>query len=128
MISEIGGYKYTCNTDANKNPYADCLNTMAKICNTADPTFVLTRCHTGVNTMFGMMNNHWQRVRKQCGQWSFTSNGITYPVDPSDKCDDANSNLIDKASYTRPDGVQVRVTSGITESIKVQLWSNALLA
>jgi len=119
----IGGYTYSCNTDSNMNPYADCLNSMAKICNTADPTFDKTRCHTGVNKMFGMMNEHWQRVRKQCGQWSFS----TYPADSSDNCDTANSNLIDKAFYIH-NGVPVPVTSGLTESIKVQLWNNALLA
>jgi hypothetical protein len=72
--------------------------------------------------MFGMMNNHWQRVRKQCGQWSFTLNDITYPADPSDNCDTANSNLRTNAFYIH-NGVQVRVDLGITESIKDRLWS-----
>jgi hypothetical protein len=72
--------------------------------------------------MFGMMNTHWQRVRKQCGQWSFTPNGITYPADPSDNCATANSNLIANAFYIL-NGIQVRVDSGITESINVGLWS-----
>jgi hypothetical protein len=120
----IKGYSFTCNTDSYNNPYADCLNTMAKICNTADSSFDKTRCHTGVNTMFGMMNNHWQRVRKQCGQWSFTHNGITYPADPSDNCNDANSNLIANAFYIKNDGVtRVPVTLGLTESTNVELWS-----
>jgi hypothetical protein len=101
---------------------------MAKICNTTDSWTLEKKanCHTGVNMMFGNMNTHWQRVRKR-GQWSFTHNGITYPADPSDNCATANSNLIANAVYIH-NGVQVRVTSGLTESIKVQLWSNALLA
>jgi hypothetical protein len=123
----IGSFKYTCHTDSYNNPYGDCLNSMAKICNPSDPAFVKTNCHTGVNTMFGMMNTHWERVRKQCGQWSFTHTGITYPADPSDNCNNANSNLIANAAYIH-NGVPVRVDSGITESIKAGLWSNALLA
>jgi len=126
----IGSFKYTCNTDSYNNPYADCLNSMAKICNTTDSWTLEKKanCHTGVNMMFGNMSIHWQRVRKQCGQWPFTLNGITYPADTSDNCNSANSNLIANAIYILKDGVQVRVTSGLTESIKVQLWSNTLLA
>jgi hypothetical protein len=69
----IGNRIFTCNTDANKRPYNDCLNSMANICNTDDPTWDSTKkanCQTGVNTMFGMMNTYWQAVRRDCGRWS----------------------------------------------------------
>ena len=78
--------------------------------------------------MFGNMSTLWQNVRKQCGQWSWSQNGQTFVGNmASDNCATANSNLIANAVYIH-NGVQVRVTSGLTESIKVQLWSNALLA
>jgi len=93
----IGSFKYTCNTDANKNPYADCLNTMAKICNTSDPTWSLDagRCRNAVNDMYGGMSIHWQNVRNECGRWPITLNGVTYPAGayPSTKCTTANLNL-----------------------------------
>jgi len=120
----IGSFKYTCNTDSYNNPYADCLNSMAKICNTTDSWTLEKKanCHTGVNMMFGNMSTHWQRVRKQCGQWSFS----TYPADPSDNCVIANSNLRQQAYYLDED-IRVPVTLGLTESIKARLWSNARL-
>ena len=71
--------------------------------------------------MFGMMNTHWERVRKQCGQW-FWTDLTTKGVYPSQKCASANSNLIANAFYIL-NGIQVRVDSGITESINVGLWS-----
>jgi hypothetical protein len=78
--------------------------------------------------MFGNMSTHWQAVRKECGQWSFTQNGQTFVGNrASSNCASANSNLRTKAFYIQ-NGVQVRVDSGITESIKERLWSNALLA
>ena len=124
----IGDRRFTCNTDDNRNPYADCLNSMAKICNTTDSSFDKTMCHTGVNTMFEMMNDHWKAVRRDCGQWSWTQNGETFVGNrASSNCATANSNLIANAFYIY-NGVQIRVDSGLTESIKVQLWSNALLA
>jgi hypothetical protein len=129
----IGGYKYNCNTDSNKNPYADCLNSIAKICNTTDPTWDSTKkanCQTGVNTMFGAFNSWWQAVRKECGQWKWTDQSIGNKA--SSNCATANSNLIAKAYYTVWNSQtrayeNISVTLGLTESIKVQLWSNALL-
>jgi hypothetical protein len=101
---------------------------MGKICNTTDSSFVKANCQTGVNTMFGMMNTHWQAVRKECGQWSWAENGQTFVGNSaSSTCASANTNLIANAFYSYNDGL-VRVTSGLTESIKVQLWRNALLA
>jgi len=126
----IGSFKYTCNTDSNKNPYADCLNSMAKICNTTASSFVKANCHTGVNMMYGNMSTHWQAVRKECGQWKWTDQSIGNNA--SSNCATANSNLIAKAYYTVWNSQTVAyenisVTLGLTESIKVQLWSNALL-
>jgi len=120
----FGIYKFTCNTDSNMNPYADCLNSMAIICNTSDPTFIKTRCQTGINQMFAGMSAHWQNVRQDCGRWPFTRNGITYTgVYPSDNCASANKNLIANAFYIQKDGSKVRVDSQITESTNVRLWS-----
>jgi len=125
----IEGYTYSCNTDSNKNPYSDCLNSMAKMCNTTDySSFDKTRCHTGVNMMFGNMSTLWQNVRKECGQWSWTQNGQTFVGNSaSSNCATANSNMTAKAYYIQ-DGIRVNVTSGLTESIKARLWSNTLLA
>jgi hypothetical protein len=54
----IVGYSFTCNTDSYNNPYADCLNTMAKICNTTDSwdSTKTPNCQTGVNMMFASMS------------------------------------------------------------------------
>jgi len=117
----IGSFKYTCNTDSNKNPNANCLNTMAKICNPSDSSFDKTNCQNGVNEMFGMMNTHWQAVRKECGQWKWTDQSIGNNA--SSNCASANANLIANAFYTRQDGVQVPVDSGITKSTNERLWS-----
>ena len=75
--------------------------------------------------MFGMMNSHWQNVRKECGRWPFTLNGVTSTgVYPSSKCASANSNLIANAYYIQKDGVtKVPVTSGFTNSQNKNLWS-----
>jgi len=118
----IGSFKYTCNTDANKNPYADCLNTMAKICNTADTSFDKTRCHTGVNMMFGNMSTHWQAVRKECGQWSWNGYPASSTAASSSYCATANSNLRTNAFYIH-NGIRVPVDLGLTESTNVGLWS-----
>jgi hypothetical protein len=132
VIGGSGGSTYACNTDSNKNPYSDCINSMAKICNTTDPTWDSTKkanCQTGVNKMFGNMNSHWQAVRYYCGQWPFTLNGVTYPagVYPSTACTTANSNLIAKGFYRLMDGSQVPVTSVLTDSINLRLWGNTVL-
>jgi len=117
----IGSFKYTCNTDSNNNPYADCLNSMAKICNTTDSSFDKTRCQTGVNMMFGNMSTHWQAVRKECGQWSWNGSPASINAASSSNCASANSNLRANAFYIH-DGDQ-KVTSGLTDSINQRLWS-----
>ena len=129
VIAVIGSYTYTCNTDSNKNPYADCLNSMAKICNTTDSwnSTKKANCQNGVNQMFGNMSTQWQRVRKQSGRWSWYSSPASSTAASSFSCATANSNLTDKAAYLDED-IRVPVTLGLTESLKVRLWSNALLA
>jgi hypothetical protein len=122
----IGGYKYNCHTDANKNPYSDCLNSIAKICNTTDSwsSAKKTNCQTGVNTVYGGLNSWWQAVRKECGQWPITLNGKSYTgVYPSDNCNSANINLIKNAFYTRLDGSKVKIDSTFTNYQNAGLWS-----
>jgi len=125
----IGGRSYTCNTDSNKNPFADCLNSMAKICDPAGTSFNKITCQTGVNQMFASMGTHWRNVRKECGQWPFTQNGISYTgVYPSENCARANKNLIENAYYTFWDPLsqayeKAPVLEGLPNSMKTQLWS-----
>jgi len=119
----IGSFKYTCNTDSYNNPYSDCLNSMAKICNTTDSSFDKANCHTGVNMMFGNMSPYWQNVRKECGQWSWAENGQTFVGNSaSSNCATANSNLRTNAFYIH-NGIRVPVDLGLTESTNVGLWS-----
>jgi len=125
-----GEYKYTCNTDINNNPYADCLNSIAKICNSAASSFSKTLCQTGVNDMVKQMSPWWQKVRRECGQWRWIDqfNG-SYT---SSSCATANSDLIANAKYSvwNPDAWAydtVPVTSDLTNSIIKQLWSNPAL-
>jgi hypothetical protein len=75
--------------------------------------------------MYGGMSIHWQNVRKECGQWPITLNGVTYPagVYPSDNCATANSNLIANAVYTRLDGYTVKIDSSFTNSQNAGLWN-----
>jgi hypothetical protein len=69
----IGYYTFTCHLDAYQNPFQDCLNAMARICN---PNYMgydkilINACKNGVNSMAGQMNIYWRTVRKACGQWS----------------------------------------------------------
>jgi hypothetical protein len=123
----IGSFKYTCNVDVNLNPFQDCLNTQAKICNTTymgtDPTR-LSDCKTGVNQMAQGMSPWWQAVRKECGQWAW--NGFTGNV-ASSNCASANSKLAQNAYYIGPDGSRTYVTSALTNSVNAGLWNNANL-
>jgi len=123
----IGGDSYRCHVDTNKNPYFDCLNSMAFLCDPARTSFNKTTCQTGVNQMFASMNSNWQEVRKECGHWPFTQNGISYTgVYPSNRCDSANSNLIANGFYIQ-NGVRVPVTPVITETFNVKFWSNSIM-
>jgi len=120
----IGEYEYTCNTDRNNNPYSDCLNSIAKICNPTDVTFDKSRCQSGVDKMVGQMNPWWRNVRIACGQWAWQGFIGSYT---SSLCASANSNLTSNAYYTVEDGSRVQVTSKFTESIKMVLWSSTAL-
>jgi len=121
----IGEYVFTCTTDANKNPYMDCLNSMAEICNPTASTFSKTTCQTGVDQMTGQMNPLWQSVRRECGQWRWTDSLIGNPT--STACATANSNLRNNAYYTLEDGSKVSVTLDLIESINTRLWSQTAL-
>jgi len=78
--------------------------------------------------MFAGMSTHWRNVRKQCGQWPFTQNGISHTgVYPSENCATANKNLIANAYYSvlnvqKGAYEKVPVTAGITDSINLRLW------
>jgi len=130
----LAGYKFACHVDTNKNPYADCTNSMAALCNTSDPTWSSDavkrgRCRTAVNDMYGNMNPWWQAVRKNCGQWPFILNGITSTgVYPSSACTTANDNLIRNAVYNRLDGSTVKIDSSFTNSQNAGLWNKVTRA
>jgi hypothetical protein len=130
---EIGGYRYICNVDTNKNPFADCTNSIAKICNTTDPTWSSDstkkdNCRNVVNTMFGQMNTYWQAVRRECGRWPFIQNDISYTGSPSSStCATANTDLIEKAFYVLTDGTITSVHKGLPDSLMRQLWGNPLV-
>jgi len=125
----IGEYQYTCHTDINNNPYADCLNTIAKICNST-ASINKTLCQTGVDQMVGQMSPWWQKVRRECGQWRWIDQFIG--SNTSSRCATANSDLIANAYYTvwNPetwlDDI-FKVTSALTDSVQKGLWSNAAL-
>jgi len=125
--TNIGTYKYTCNTDSNRNPFGDCLNTMAKICNTvyiSGNSTRISQCKDGVNSMTSQMNNFWQNVRKECGQWSY--NGFTGSV-KSINCYSANQALHKNAFYLAADNTRIMVDSSVTNSINSGLWGNPSL-
>jgi len=127
----FGGRRYTCHVDSptKKNPFADCTNSMAFLCNTSDTTWNSDGakreiCRTAVNQMYGQMNSYWQEVRKQCGQWPFIQNGQTFVGNStSSSCATANSNLRTNAFYIQKDLSTVYVTSEFTISQNYGLWS-----
>jgi len=123
----IGSYRYTCTVDANGNPFQDCLNTQAKICNTTDmgnDPARLSDCKNGVDKMALNMSTWWQAVRKECGQWPWID-GFTGSKDTTN-CAAANKNLIANAYYLA-NGVRIYVTSNLTTSVNVGLWGNTKL-
>jgi len=123
----IGSFRFTCNVDDNLNPFQDCFNTQARICNPTYMGFNATRLRdykNGVDQMVEKMSSLWQAVRKQCGQWAWID-GFRGNKD-SAYCDKANSDLINKAYYVA-DGSKIYVTSALTESVKAGLWSNTQL-
>jgi len=115
----IAGRNYTCNVDTNKNPFADCTNTMAEICYRLP-----SDCRSAVDSMFIQMNSNWQAVRRECGQWQWTDEVKTSFTGSysSDACATANSNLITNTVYTpKIDGPPIKVYEGLTNSMKLQL-------
>jgi len=124
----IGSYKFTCNVDSNLNPFQDCLNTMAQICNStyiAGNTIRINDCKNGVDSMVGQMSSHWILFRQSCGQWPWygTTGSLT-----STNCASANKALQANAFYITSDGSKINVPSSLTDSINKGLWSNTVLA
>jgi len=122
----IGLFKFTCNVDELKNPFQDCLNTMAKLCNpsymSSDPTRISV-CKNTVDTMFSGMSDLWQNVRRECGQWpwnQYTGAASSLP------CVTANAALQENGYYVTPVG-KIYVTSSLTNSVNQGLWGATLL-
>lgn len=126
----IEPYKYTCNVDENLNPFADCLNTMSKVCNAAyigSNMVKLNNCKDAVSNRTSQMNVYWQNVRKFCGQW----NGFT-GVLTSNYCADANKELQKNSYYLAPDPdipgnfLRSYVTRALVNSVNDGLWNNTV--
>ncbi len=121
FVIALQGFKFTCNVDAQKNPFQDCLNNMAAICT---PSYVgknptrISGCKTSIDQMFSRMNPRWQAVLQSCALWKARSSASA--------CNTANNNLIAFASYNTPDG-PVKISSSLTESFKPKLWNNRAL-
>ena len=119
----IGDLKFTCNNDALGNPYQDCLNAQAALCN---PTYISrkstrkTQCRNAVDTMTRGLSSVWQNVRKSCGQWSF--DGLIGSVN-SQNCINAN-HALKSAFYILPDGNRQYVADPFIDSVNEGLWGN----
>ena len=74
--------------------------------------------------MARQMNNYWQNVRKECGQWSW--DGYLGNKDHPN-CANANTELQTYAYFVLPDGRQANVTRQLTNSVSSGLWSNTVL-
>jgi len=124
----LGEYLYTCNKDAKSNPYGDCLNSMAAICNSeymgTDPER-LTTCRKAVDRINQQLNPDWQKVRRECGQWKWTD-GFT-GSNTSVACINANKDLQQKAYYLDSFGNQIFVSAALTNSVNFGLWGNRRL-
>ena len=128
----LGSLSFTCHVDDQKNPFADCLNTMARFCNPihlGKNSTRITFCKTAVNDMARGMNRFWRDVRKECGQWSL--DGFVGQKD-SKECDAANIELQKNAYYLvwnedTEQYEQVFVSPELTTSVKVGLWDNTAL-
>ena len=123
----IGDLKFTCNTDSNQNPYQDCLNAMAYICN---PTYVgtnperISNCKHAVDKISNGLNSQWQAVRKECGQWLYDGFRGDFS---SVNCLSANAGLRANSYYVLSDGSSSFVTTQLTESVRLGLWNNQVL-
>jgi len=126
-LTTATGYIYTCDTDSNSNPFADCLNSMSSMCNPNGKGFSKDTCKTGVNEMFGHMNIYWKNVRKFCGQWKWTDQSKTIGSKDSKACSDANKDLFTYGEYkvfndATKKWETIKVTEEVTKSM-TQLWS-----
>jgi hypothetical protein len=127
FLAKLESYQFTCSIDINKNPYQDCFNMMAKICNPKEmgtDSNLLARCKAVINQMAQSTSRWWQEVGKACGQWTW-SDGTVGDVN-SPKCNDANLALQKNAFYI-VGGVKIPVPPSLTNSINKGLWSNPLL-
>ena len=124
----IGTLRFTCHMDINKNPFQDCLNTMAAVCS---PNYMgtnatlISNCKFAIDTMTAGLNTFWQKVRRECGQWAW--NGFIGSF-MSGSCATANTALQANGYYNLPDRTRVFVTSQLTNSVSVALWANSVLA
>ena len=118
---------FTCHKDFQGNPFQDCLNSMAAFCrpNNIEGNFDrISTCKAAVDNITLTLNPNWQRVRRDCGQWTF---GRIRPLFSSDSCANANDALRATSYYVLSDGSIVYVTRQLTDSVKVGLWDNAEL-
>ena len=120
----IGDFKFTCNNDALGNPYQDCLNAQAALCN---PSYIsrnstrITECKNAVDTITKGLSTLWKNVRKNCGKWSFDGRigSVT-----SSNCNNANNALKANAYYILPDGNKQYLDTAFINSVKAGLWEN----
>jgi len=124
FTQNIGSLKFTCNTDTFGNPYQDCLNAQAAICN---PSYIsgnqdrINNCKSGVDTITRFLSSYWQDFRRSCGQWAF--NGAVKGSSNSLSCTNANIALQRNSYYILQDGTKIPVPSELTESVIDGLWS-----
>jgi len=114
--------KLTCNVDDLGNPFQDCLNTMAILCNISYVTGYpdrKTTCKNAIDIMAGNMSQVWRNVPANCAVWKGKSSA-------SPECTAANNDLIARANYTSPIG-KMKITSSLTQSMITNLWSNTNL-
>lgn len=124
FAQNLDGFRFTCNTDENRNPFQNCLNAMSYICNA---TYVkgngtrIADCKKAVNTISDGLNNYWKDVRVKCGHWSYNNQKGDFS---SPACADANVALRLNAFYILPDNTRSFVTFQLTESVRLGIWNN----
>ena len=84
----------------------------------------ISTCRNAVDTISSELSSFWQRVRRDCGQWSY--GGIRGDFS-SAACQSANAALRANAYYVVPEGGREPVTSQLTESVRFGLWNNPTL-
>lgn len=124
----IDKLNFTCTVDSNKNPFQDCFNTMARLCNKnyiSGSAARISNCKESVNEMFSKMGKDWKEVRKECGQWPWKEDKAPKYVGAvtSNKCAKANSNL-ENVKYI--DGT-VNVSPILIKTLAERLWNNDIL-